>query len=398
MRVAIVGAGMGGLALARALHLLGIEVSVHEQAGRLHEVGAGVQISPNASRVLEGLGLLQAALEVATLAEATRIRHGVSGDLLSRRVLGATARERYGAPYLQILRSDLQRILVQSLPSQCLHLGQRVVEVDALAGSFTVQNGDRVQADLIVGADGIHSVVRQQTVGDTPAQFTGEVAYRALVPSSFWSEPEIAGAVWVGEGRHVVQYLVDSGRRLNLVAVVPRDDWQEETWSSPASQAELEAEFIGWHPDLTRVLGAVDQAFKWALFDRPPLRAWSQGRATLLGDAAHPMSPSLSQGAAQALEDAWVLAQAVNAHPHQVDRALLDYERARVDRTTRIQAQSRRNQALARLSLKVPTPPAADGSSYRQDVLGDEFLDWLYGWDVTSGRALQPPPHLGAIA
>ena len=305
--IAIVGAGIGGLTAALSLHRAGFDVHVYEQASTVSEVGAGIQVSPNASRVLHGLGLADDLAELGVRPLAWHQRRWQDGRTLVRAPLGDAVVEAFGFPQYQMHRADLLATLLGALPAERVHVGRRLIGLadhgDRVEARF--ESGDAVTADVLVGADGIHSAVREILFGPQDANFTGCAAYRGLIPSERLAdlELEVTSQVWMGPGRHFVHYYVQAERLVNFVAVVEQDSWTRESWTDRGDLAAALAEYDGWHPQVRTILGSVDETFVWALFDRAPLERWSVGRVTLLGDACHAMLPFMAQGAAQAVED-----------------------------------------------------------------------------------------------
>ncbi len=362
----IVGGGIGGLTLALALAERGHRVSLFEQAPAWEGAGAGIGLSPNATRVLCRLGLEDALRQVACVPGAAQFRHWRTGRVIAESPLGEAAAQRYGAPYFHVHRDDLVRVLVEAASAQrgaSLHLGCRV---EAVAGASMKVDGERQQRDVLVGADGIHSAVRQALWGRDAPRFTDNVAWRALVPAERLPEGMVApnATVWWGPRRHFVHYLVRGEALVNCVCVVERSGWELESWTERGSHAELRADFAGWHPAVQELIRHMDheRLFKWALHDRAPLRRWGKGDATLLGDACHPMLPFLAQGGAMAIEDAEVLADCLT--DGEVEPALRRYERLRQPRTAAVQRQSRRNATVFHLSgimawLRDQVAPAA---------------------------------------
>ncbi len=351
---AIIGAGIGGLTAALALQRAGVRVSVYEQAPALLEAGAGVMLSPNATRALSALGVLDAIAEASYNPKFTSVRDGRSGELLSEARLGRDGRHADGSPFYHIHRADLHAALVAAVrreDAQCLRLGHTLTGLreseDAVIASFSPAT--EVVCRAVIGADGIKSRVRDFIEPGAGARFTGNVAWRGLVPTAGLRReictPE--GIVWVGPGRHIVRYVVKGGTCMNYVAIAERDAWQDEGWMVRSAVSEVLREFSDWHPDIVEVLAATppDSCFKWGLFDREPLSCWSRGRVTLLGDAAHPMLPFMAQGAGMAIEDGALLARRVRDCP-SVELAFASYQDARLPRTSWVQGQSRRNQRL----------------------------------------------------
>jgi len=355
--VLIVGGGIGGLTAALCLAERGHSVQVFEQAPMIAEAGAGIQLSPNATCVLFDLGLQTQLASMAFIPQHTEIRDWRSGRLISSNVLGEAVRERYGFPYLHVHRGDLIGVLEQAVRRESrirLHVGKRVdtVRQDGNAVSI-VADHKSIDADILVGADGIRSVVREALFGPERATFTGNVAWRMLIPVGDLPAdlvPPVAG-VWWGPGRHFVHYYVRRGELVNCVCVVEQDGWTVESWTEPGIPEELRDAFSGWHPTIQTLIGAARRGslFKWALFDRPPMPEWSRGRMTLLGDACHPTLPFMAQGAAMAIEDSAVLAACVT-HGGDVPAALDRYAQLRRARTAGIQLGSRRNATIFHLS------------------------------------------------
>lgn len=388
--VAIVGAGVGGLAAAIALARREAQVTVLEQAPALGEVGAGLQIGPNGVAALEALGLRPAAEAVATNPRAVELRDGRDARLVARLPLGPGCEARYGRPYWQMHRADLLAVLVEAALAEgaCLRTNARVAEAAARPGGvrLTLADGATLEADLCIGADGQRSALRGAHFDGAAPRFAGAVAWRGLVPAERLPEGLLAPAatVFMGPGRHLVAYPLREGRTWNFVAVEERADWTEEGWSVPADPAHLRAAFAGWAEPVTRLLAAVEETFLWGLFLHPPLRSWTRGRIALLGDACHPMTPFLAQGACMALEDAWVLAAALD-ETDDLEAGLKAYEARRIGRATRVQraaASAGRvyhlRQPLIRRGVHLGLAAA---SRLAPGLLLGRF-DWLYGVDV----------------
>ena len=357
--VLIVGGGIGGLTAALCLAQQGQTVQVLEQAPAISEAGAGIQLSPNATRVLFHLGLQGPLTAAAYLPQRTEIRDWRSGRVISSNVLGEAVREQYGFPYLHVHRSDLVDVLERAVRSESritLHVGMRVDTIHQDANAVSLAASDKsFDADILIGADGIRSVVRESLFGPERATFTGNVAWRMLIPVEDLPAgllPPVAG-VWWGPGRHFVHYFVRRGELVNCVCVVEQDGWTVESWTEPGNPAELRRAFAGWHSTIQTLIDAAkpDSLFKWALFDRPPMPEWSRGRTTLLGDACHPTLPFMAQGAAMAIEDAAVLAACVaGGGGRDVITNLDRYAQLRRARTAGIQLGSRRNATIFHLS------------------------------------------------
>ncbi|MEM1162198.1 MAG: FAD-dependent oxidoreductase, partial [Pseudomonadota bacterium] len=340
MRVAIAGAGIAGLTAALAFARQGAEVSVFEKAPALEEVGAGLQLSPNAMHVLSALGLEDSVMAKGVEPEVATIRHWKSGRRYFNSPLRGACRDRYGAPFSQIHRADLLELLVDAATAAGakIRTGTAVEQYDRTMGvSATLSDGAAVKADLLIGADGIHSAVRTQMLGPEEPVFTGQVAWRALVPVDALPpglvKPE--ATVWAGPGHHVVTYLLRDRTLANIVAVQERPAWQEESWTIPGDAAALQTAFRDWHPDVTGLLARVEQCYLWGLFTRPPLPRWSDGPVVLIGDACHPTLPFMAQGAAMGIEDAGRLAAMVRASD-DLAATLIQFKLQREPRTTRL--------------------------------------------------------------
>ena len=377
----IVGGGIGGVTAARCLARTGARVRLFEQASDFGEIGAGIQLSPNCTRVLHHLGLAGALDRVAFLPEGTEMRQWRTGAVLSSNVLGAHTRERYGFPYYHVHRADLMRVLsdaARAEPNIELNTRSRATGFAERDGRIVLNvNGDAIAGDVLIGADGIHSTVRAALFGAEHPTFTGCVAWRALVPVERLPKDLVrpVSSVWWGPHKHFVHYYVRAGELVNCVCVVEKRGWETEAWNVRGEHAELAADFRGWHPTITTLIDNVDRdaCFKWALFDRPPMASWSRGRATLLGDACHPTLPFMAQGAAMAIEDGAVLASCLEGSG-DVATSLVKYETLRRARTARIQTGSRRNAKVFHLSgvrawLRNRALRAAPGSALPFDEL-----------------------------
>jgi salicylate hydroxylase len=394
MKVAVAGAGIGGLALALGAARAGHEVVVCERAAAIGEVGAGIQVSPNAARILDRWGLRQQFERIAVHPSRIVIRRWSDDSELRSITLGEACAARFGHRYANVHRHDLVSLLAGAIGEQAgvtLRFGHAVAGVERGAegrgAALLLSDGSAVEADVVVGADGIHSAVRSMLFGATPSRFSGAVAYRALVPRERVAHLPVEVTNRLGPDRHVVTYLVGPGGRwLNLVCVVPEASWDLESWTEQGSVDALRAEFEGWSSELAAVLEQVEApVHRWALHDRPPLERWSDGAATLLGDACHPMLPFMAQGACQAIEDAAVLVACLGELPaapahDAVAAALRRYEGARLARTATVQRLSWHNRVLYHL-------PDGDEQADRDRAYrsgGDDLaaFDWLYGHDV----------------
>ena len=349
-RILTSGGGIGGLSAALSLARSGFEVEVFEQAPEFGEVGAGIQLSPNATRVLHHLGLADALEACAFLPERTEFRSWKTGRLISANPLGDGIRATYGFPYYHIHRGDLLAVLVgaaERADGITLHTDGRVegFRQDA-SGVHVTAAGAGHSGDALVGADGIHSAVRAGLFGPEAATFTGNVAWRALVPADRLPDGLIppVTTVWWGPGSHFVCYYVRRGELVNCVCVVEKAGWEVESWTERGDYAELKQDFAGWNDSVQALLDNADPdaLYKWALHDRPPMPQWGRGAVTLLGDACHPTLPFMAQGAAMAIEDGAVLAACMRASA-DILAAFRRYEDLRRDRTAGVQNGSRRN-------------------------------------------------------
>ncbi len=344
MRIAIIGAGIGGLAAAIALVRRGFDVQVFEQARELAEIGAGVQISPNGVRVLSALGLMTDIEAIASEPAGKFVRLWSTGQEWKLFDLGSLSRERYGFPYLTMHRGDLHQVLVKGLRAlrpDAIRLGTRITDIRQEGDAVRLFAADQEVsiADFVVGADGVHSQVRQRLFGDDQPRFSGIIAWRGVIEAHklpvHLRKP--FGYNWVGPGKHVIHYPVRSGKLVNLVAAVEQTQgWEVESWSQKGTTEDFLRDFSGWHEDVHHLIRAVDVPYKWALMVRDPMAAWTKGRVTLLGDACHPTLPFMAQGAVMALEDGFLLARALHENGGDVARGTAAYEAARVQRTAKI--------------------------------------------------------------
>ncbi|RPG31479.1 MAG: hypothetical protein CBC52_003330 [Gammaproteobacteria bacterium TMED92] len=357
-RLVIAGGGIGGLTTALCLAKFGWSVLVLEQADEFSTAGAGIQLSPNCSRVLHDLGLQEALRARGFLPHGTEFRHWRDGRVIAASTLGTDVAQRYGAPYYHMHRGDLLEILLSAAQEHAnieMRTGAAVTGFSHQDnGTVLVEINDDTEAALaLVGADGIHSLVRRGLWGDQQPVFTGNVAWRMMVPTAKLPQDMVRpmSTVWWGPGKHFVHYYVRGGEYVNCVCVVEKTGWQVESWTQQGEVEELHQDFAGWHPHVVELIEQADESalYKWALFDRPPMPQWGRGCVTLLGDACHPTLPFMAQGAAMAIEDAAVLSRCLARHADVV-QALQRYEDLRRQRTARIQIGSRRNARVFHLS------------------------------------------------
>jgi 6-hydroxynicotinate 3-monooxygenase len=349
LSVAVIGAGIGGLATAAALRRVGIDVTVYEQARQFARLGAGIQVGCNAMHVLRGLGLEQPLRRNAFYPRSWNNRDWGTGEVRYDQIFGHSAEEKYGAPYLLTHRGDLHAALAGAVPEEHIRLDHRLVGLDEKGGSVVLGFADGTTAvhDAVVAADGVHSLVKGLLFGDEEARFTGRIAYRTTFPASFLGGYEIDGCTkWWGEDRHIVIYYVKPDRsEVYFVTSQPEPGFTVESWSAKGDMRTLRAAFEGFHPQVQHVLAACPDVHKWALVDRDPLRQWHDRTITLLGDACHPMTPYMAQGAAMALEDAAVLSRLLEEVDNRagIADAFLRLEATRKARTSKMQLTSRTN-------------------------------------------------------
>ena len=389
LSVAIIGGGIGGLSAALALLREGFDVQVYEQAARFGEIGAGIQISPNAARLLYRYGLAAAMDRYGVRPRAVHQKRWDDARTLQRALLGPDVEARFGAPYFHFHRGDLAALLAEAIPNERTHAGHRLVDLEERGSRIVVRfdNGASAEADLVIGADGIHSRVRHLVFGPEKPRFTGCAAWRGLVPAERIGhlDIEVASHNWMGPGAHCVHYWVSAGRFMNVVCVVEHGAWTSESWTDKGRVEDVLALYDGWHPTVRGLIAAFPETFIWALHDRLPLPRWSQGRVTLLGDACHPMLPMMAQGAAQAIEDGAALAALLKAMPDDVPAALRRYEDVRKPRATRLQEASAAN----RWRFHLPDGPDQQKRDHAMATSGDRSFDniaWLYEHDAAEAR------------
>jgi salicylate hydroxylase len=390
LHVLIAGAGIGGLTAALALLKRGVDVDVYEQAAELKEVGAGLQLSANGTRVFHLLGVGDALRAVSCEAAGKEVRLWSTGETWKLFDLGAESVARYGFPYFTVYRPDLLALLRDAVEREkpgAIHLGAKVTgfRQDAHSVHVHIDNREPEQANALIGADGVHSRIRQALFGADKPSFTGIIAWRGIVPMERLPKrmARLVGTNWIGPGGHIVHYPLRGGELMNFVGALERLDWQVESWSTKGEREELQADFHGWHEDVQALVRGIDTPYKWALMVRPPMPRWTLGRVTLLGDACHSMLPMLAQGAVMAIEDGYILARCL-ADESDVSTALLRYEQARRERTRKVVEGSAAN------ARRFHNPQLADPAEAKKYVDREwdpkriaERYEWLFRYDVT---------------
>lgn len=398
MRVLIAGGGIGGLTAALCLHEAGIGADIHERSRLVGEVGAGLQLSPNAMHVFRCLKLEDAILAVSNTPKALVLRHGRTGDVRFSLPVAEHSLRRYGAPYVHVHRADLMAVLVSALKQRApdaLHTGEAVTEMRTTDTGAIVQfaTGKGVRVPVAIGADGVQSATRQTLFPDARADYTGYAAWRFTLPMEALPSGLIpnAATVWTGSGCHAVTYHLRQSREINFVGVIRQPFWTHEDWSHEGDIAQLRLAFADFCDPVRTLLARAPRAFVWALRERPVMPVWGKGHITLLGDAAHAMPPFFAQGAAQAIEDGWVLSRCLKAadtsKPGTLALALRRYERARFARTKAVQQAAWRNVrlyhgeegALTRLGLTL--------ASRFAPFLIRRQTDWIYRWKAPDSIA-----------
>lgn len=394
MRVLIAGGGIGGLAAALALLRKGIEVEVYEQAAELKEVGAGLQLSPNGTRTLYLLGVGEELKALSCETQGKEIRIWNTGEAWKLFDLGKVAIERYGYPYFTVYRPDVLAVLeraVRRAAPAAIRLGAKCVGFTQDNDSVTLrmENGATATGDVLIGADGVHSRIRQALFGPDQPQFTGIIAWRGVIPMEKLPRHMVrmVGTNWVGPGGHVVHYPLRGGEVMNFVYALERGDWQVESWSARGTNEELTRDVAGWHEDVQTLVRNIPAPFKWALMVRPPMPRWSVGRVSLLGDACHSMLPFLGQGANSAIEDGFILARALTELADAIPTRLARYEDARRDRTRRAVEGSADN--IHRFHNKALADPVKAREHVAREWAGQPIADryeWIFNYDVTKAE------------
>jgi salicylate hydroxylase len=388
MKIAIVGGGIGGLTAALALSQNAHDITVFERSAGIREIGAGVQISPNAGRLLHSLGLGAAYSEISVNPQRVVLRRWEDDSIIRATDLDESFLSQHQVPLANVARNELVEILGSAVAARAnvtLKFSTHVVKVEPGDASSEVifADGSSQSFDIVIGADGIHSVVRPCVGGIDKPRFSGSAAYRALVPRSAVEDLPIDVTNRMGPDRHVVSYFIGRNRsHLNLVCISPEDSWETESWTEQGTMEDLLSRFEGWSAEFLSLLGRVEEPiFRWALYDREPLEQWGIGTTTLLGDACHPMLPFMAQGSCQAIEDAVVLARCLSdASTNDAVSALRRYEDARQGRTAQVQTSSLMNRDLFHM---------VDGQEQKdRDMIlsisppGMSILDWVYEYDA----------------
>lgn len=388
MKIAVIGGGIGGLTAALALSQDANDITVCEHSAGIREIGAGVQISPNAGRLLHSLGLGAAYSEISVNPHRVVLRRWEDDSIIRATDLDESFLSQHQVPLANVARNELAEILGSAVAARAnvtLKFSTHVVKVEPgdVSSEVIFADGSSQSFDIVIGADGIHSVVRPCVGGMDKPRFSGSAAYRALVPRSAVENLPIDVTNRMGPDRHVVSYFIGRNRsHLNLVCISPEDSWETESWTEQGTMEDLLSRFEGWSPEFLSLLGRVEEPiFRWALYDREPLEQWGIGTTTLLGDACHPMLPFMAQGSCQAIEDAVVLARCLSdANTSDAAKALRRYEDARQGRTAQVQTSSVMNRDLFHL---------VDGQEQKdRDMIlsisppGMSILDWVYEYDA----------------
>jgi salicylate hydroxylase len=382
LRIAIVGGGIGGLTAACALRERGFEVDVYEKSAELKEVGAGLQLGPNAVKVLNALGFSKPLYEFSYDAKEFFSLNWDDGAIRAKEVLGAE--QKFGAKYLMAHRADLYQLMVDRVSNSRVNLGETCTECintkDGAVARFA--SGREVEADVVIGADGIHSKVREILFGSDKPRYTGQIGWRGMIPIE--EAPEFFGPDkvsprkdylgFLGPRGHVIMYPIRAGKVLNFFAGYFVDQWAEESWTVPSSIEEMKETFAGWNEGLLDLMGRFDTVYKWGLYDRDPIAEWTRGRIALLGDAAHPMMPTLAQGAAICIEDAYAFARHLDAGRADPTAALKAYERERQPRASKVVLQARQQYLNNKMN---PSPPPIS-------------REWIFVHDATTGSDWSP--------
>ena len=373
LRIAVIGAGLGGPATAALLQRAGYEVKVYEQSPRFSRIGAGINLSPNVIRILDRIGVGRPLAEAGAKSSHWLSRAWNTGEVLLDYPMGDALERRYGAPYMCVHRGDFHALLIESVAPGTIEFGKRLADLEQKGSvvCLAFADGTRAEAGLVIGADGVRSRCRELLVGLDAPQFSGYVAYRAIFPTSLLAGMQLVDyEKWWGPGRwlYLTYFITRSREEFYVVTSSPQAEWKHETSSVPADLREMRAAFDGFHPTVHRQIERIPSATKWAVYDSEPIAVWSRGRVVLLGDACHAMTPYMGQGAAMAIEDGAMLTRCLDAARGDIEHALRMYEANRKDRTAAMQRESRKNDWLR---------SSADP-------------DWVWGYDVFREELLQP--------
>lgn len=373
LRIAVIGAGLGGPATASLLQAAGHEVGVYEQSPGFSRIGAGINLSPNVMRILDRIGIGRRLAQTGAKSTHWLSRAWNTGEVLLDYPMGEALEKRYGAPYMCVHRGDFHALLIECMPPGTIEFGKHLVDLEQKGAvvKLVFADGARAEADLVIGADGVRSRCRELLVGLDAPQFSGYVAYRSIFPTSLLAGMELVDyEKWWGPGRwlYLTYFITRSREEFFVVTSSPQAEWKHETSSVPADLDEMRAAFADFHPTVHRQIEKTPSATKWAVYDSEPLAVWSRGRVVLLGDACHAMTPYMGQGAAMAIEDGAMLTRCLDASEGDIEHALHMYEANRKDRTAAMQSESRKNDWLR---------SAADP-------------DWVWGYDVFKEELLQP--------
>ena len=385
MKILIVGAGIGGLVSALCLNKKGYVVDIYEQSEVLSELGAGVQLSPNATRVLDYLELTDDLKPHIFEPRSFQFLNYKTEKIISKRELGLKIQDDFGFPNFDVHRADLQKVLLNKVEEEGIkiHTNMKVIDVGNEENKAYIKiNEEKIKADIVIGADGIHSVVREKLFEKKESSFTGNVAWRMLIPVDSLPRDLILPdtTVWLGPKKHFVSYHVSGGKNLNCVCLVEQDGWTNESWSERGNIEDLREIYNGWNQTIETLLKIANpnSLYRWALHDRPPMKQWSKGRIILLGDAAHPMLPFLAQGAAMAIEDGAVLADCISSYEDN-EKSLKYFEQIRRPRTSFVQLAARRNAKILHLSGL-----AAFFRNMVMGYAGNKIFNKLYSYDALS--------------
>lgn len=390
LKVMVAGGGIGGLAAAIALLQRGFDVQVYEQAGEMREIGAGIQISPNGNRALNVLGVFEKLRELSISASGKEIRLWNTGQTWKLFDLGEKAISKYGFPYMTVFRPDLLKVLgdrIEELKPGAIRLRSRAVDVqqDESGVTLHLEDGSSVRGDVLVGADGVHTKIRGALFGADEVQYTGMVAWRALIPAEKLPSHLVRPVAvnWVGPGGHVVHYPVQNGKLINFVGTLENQPWAGAPWNAPSTSEECLSAFEGWHEDVFTMVRQAPTLTKWAMCLRPFLDTWSQGKATLLGDACHVTTPFLAQGAVSSIEDGIVLARCLEKFAPDVEAALRRYDEVRRPHAYRmVRGASDNTSRFHNAALASPeTAEEFVSREWQSQAISDRY-DWLFTYQA----------------